>query len=201
MRRSRYVSFAFIAARAMAVAFFAGTGASPAFAQQRAGSTEPPAFILGTVSGDPGTTAGIPLYFTPGAGQPIRRVHLEVEFVSNSVKFAKAQKGAAAAVQDFDLAVEAKELPPDDKNIQRTRLNIDVTVTNSDRKKSLQEGLLSFLNFQVPTNAKAFAIELKPLTISAQDAANKPVKVTAEPGKIIIALPDEPMVGCFFFTH
>ena len=172
-------------------------GALPALAQQ---SGEPATVILGTVASDPGTTATIPLYYKPGAARSIRNVHLELEFVSNSVKFAKAEKGVAAETQNFDLAVNAKELPPDG-NIQRTRLSIDVSVADADAGKSLPEGLWTLLDFQVPADAKAFAIALNPIAVTAQDADKKPVKLMAEAGKIIVSVPDEPLAACFFFTH
>jgi hypothetical protein len=175
-------------------------GALPAFAQQ-SGATAESTLILGTVASDPGTTATIPLYYKPATAQFVRSVHLEVEFVSNSVKYAKAEKGVAAETQNFDLVVNAKELPPDDKNIQRTRLSIDVTVTDSDAKKSLPEGLWALLDFRVPTGAKAFAIALNPVTLTAQEGDRNPVKLTGEAGKVIVSVPDEPMAGCFFFTH
>jgi len=201
MGRSRFIPFTTTVIGAIAALIFSSFGSRAAVAQQGGGNNDPPAFILGTVSGDPGTIAGIPLYFKTGSGKPIRSAHLEVEFVSNSVKFAKANKGTASAVQDFDLTVDSNELPPDDKNIKRTRLTIDFAVKDSDSKKSLPEGLLSFLDFSVPTDAKSFSIELNPRVVSAQDAAKASVKVRGEAGKIIIALPDEPMAGCFFFTH
>jgi len=201
MGRSRYISFASTLMGAITALFLAGAGSWPAAAQQGGGYNEPPAFILGTVSGDPGTTAGVPLYFKTGGGKPVRSAHLEVEFVSNSVKFAKADKGTASAVEDFDLTADSKEFPPDDKNLKHTRISLDIAVKDSDPEKALPEGLLSFLNFDVPTDAKSFSIELNPRVVTAQDAAKAAVKVRAESGKIIIALPDEPMPGCFFFTH
>jgi hypothetical protein len=69
---------------------------------------------------------------------------MDVEFVSNSVKFMKAEKGTASTVQDFDLKVGSTELPPDAKNIHRTRLSIDLAVKDAGPKKGLPEGLLSF---------------------------------------------------------
>jgi len=186
-----------LASLALAGATILG-GTSPPLAQQSGGAGEPATVILGTVASDPGTTATIPLYYKPGAARSIRNVHLELEFVSNSVKFAKAEKGVAAETQNFDLAVNAKELPPDG-NIQRTRLSIDVSV--ADAGKSLPEGLWALLDFRVPTDAKAFAIALNTIAVTAQDADKKPVKLMAEAGKIIVSVPDEPLAGCFFFTH
>ena len=177
------------------------TDATQASASGKAGRQEPFSLILGTVASDPGTTAAIPLYYNLLPGDALRSVHLEIEFVSNSVKFDKAEKGPAAELQEYDLAVEVKELPPDDKKISRTRLAIDVSVADSDTKKTLPEGLWAFLNFRVPPEAQPFSISLKPVSVSAQDTSKKPVKVAAEEGKIIVSIPDVPLVGCFFFTH
>ena len=183
--------------RGAVITVLAGILASPLLAQK---NNAPPTFLIGTVAGDPGTSASIPLYFTPNASQPVHSIHLEVTFVSNSVKFDKAEKGTASAVQDFDLKVASTELPPE-QNLQHTKLDIQIGIADSDTKKTLPEGLLAFLNFNVPDNAKSFAIELKPVVIAALEPGKKPVKVSVEPGKIIVALPDAPMPGCFFFTH
>src|SRR5438477_6517676 len=118
MARSWPISAARVCFGVLAAMVVASALVSPAFAQKKSG---PPSFLLGTVAGDPGTTASIPLYFTPGEGQPVHSVHLEVVFVSNSVKFDKADKGTAAAVQDFTMTVDSKELPTE-QNLQHTKL-------------------------------------------------------------------------------
>lgn len=173
------------------------SGVSHAAALQ---DSDRPSLILGTVAGERGTSVTIPLYYKPGRGAAPRSLRLDVTFVSNSVKFAKAEKGIAAETQDFDLAVRAAELPPDN-NIVRTRLSIDVAVADADNKKVLPEGLWAFLEFRIPPEAKPFSISLEPSSVSAADAAKKPVEVAAEAGKIIVSVPDEPLAGCFFFTH
>jgi hypothetical protein len=157
--------------------------------------------VVGTVAGERGTTAAIPLYYEPAKNSRLRSLHLELDFVSNSIQFTQAEKGVAAQIQDFDLAVEAREFPPDDKKISRTRLTIDVSLDGAGSQISLPAGLLSFLNFRIPEDAKPFSISLNPVTVSAQDAAKKPVEVTAEAGKVIVSIPDAPLAGCFFFSH
>ncbi len=176
----------------------------PALAAAQASEARVPAnLILGTVASDRGTTATIPLYYQPAEDTPIRSLHLEVDFVSNSVKFAKAEKGIAAEIQDFDLVVETEELPPkeNDQELSRTRLKIDIAVVDSDPGKALPQGLWTFLEFRIPDDAKPFSISLTPASVSAQDEAGQPVEVTVEAGKVIVSVPDEPLVGCFFFTH
>ncbi|HWP85215.1 MAG TPA: hypothetical protein VNN17_08495 [Terriglobia bacterium] len=161
-------------------------------------ASESPTLILGTVASDPGTTATIPLYYQGASAQALRSVHLEVEFVSNSVKFSRAQKGAAAQVQDFDLVVEEREQPPDDKGIRRSRLTINVSAPSA---AALPEGLWAFLDFSVPPDAKAFSIALNPVVALARDTNGAAVSVVAEAGKIIVAVPEAPLATCFFFTH
>ncbi len=189
-----FVSLSGIAA--MALLLFPALAAAQA-SEARASAN----LILGTVASDRGTTATIPLYYQPAEETPIRSLHLEVDFVSNSVKFAKAEKGIASEVQDYELTVEAEELPPSDQDLSRTRLKIDIAVVDSDPSKALPQGLWTFLDFRIPEDAKPFAISLTPASVSAQDEAGQPVEVTVEAGKVIVSVPDEPLVGCFFFTH
>lgn len=182
----------------------AATSASGAQAPNSAGGeqNESATVSLGTVAVQVGSTATIPLYYSLGGSNPLRSFHMEVEFVSNSVKFTKAEKGVAAEAQEFDLAVEAKELPPDDKKIVRTHLNIDLSMGDADPSKSLPEGLWAYLYVDVPANAKAFSIVLTPTVVSAQDSSKKPVKVAGEAGKIIVSGPiGLPLPTCFFFNH
>jgi hypothetical protein len=183
--------------RALLASLLLVSGAAAAEAQQAADS---PLVILGTVAADPGTNATIPLYFKPKAGQALQGLHLEVVFVSNSVKFAKSEKGVASEMQNVELKLVPAELGAEG-NIRRTRLDIDVSVSGGAPDVSLPEGLLAFLDFRVPTDAKAFSIALNPQAVAGRDADGKPVALSAEAGKIIVSVPDAPMVGCFFFTH
>ena len=126
-----FVSLSGIAA--MALLLFPALAAAQA-SEARASAN----LILGTVASDRGTTATIPLYYQPAEETPIRSLHLEVDFVSNSVKFAKAEKGIASEVQDYELTVEAEELPPSDQDLSRTRLKIDIAVVDSEKVSQTQ---------------------------------------------------------------
>lgn len=176
--------------------------ASSALAQKAKSPTEPAGnLIVGTVAAERGTVAAIPIYYEPGKNGAIGRLDIELDFVSNSVKFARIEKGVASEGQTFEAKADAKEQPPDDKNIKHTRLNLSFALPEGATNKSLPSGLLAFLNFDVPPEAKPFSIALNPITVAAQDAAKKPAQVVAEAGKIIVSVPDEPLAGCFFFTH
>jgi hypothetical protein len=165
-----------------------GLCSSPGRAQEPARSGEPPHVILGTVSSDRGTTASIPLFYQPVAGQSVRSLHLEVQF-GNAVQFVSGQKGSASEAQDFDLAVKAAE----------GRLSIDVALQDADAGKALPEGQLASLDFRVPEDATAGSVPLVPAAVSAQDASKKQVKVIAEEGMIVIVT--APPVACFFYMH
>ncbi|MBI2819095.1 MAG: hypothetical protein HYX73_03875 [Acidobacteria bacterium] len=155
--------------------------------------------ILGTVAGERGTSVAIPLYYESKDNAAIRSVHLDVDFISNNVKFSKAEKGIAAEMQDYDLKAEAEPLPNDDQGRSRTRIKIDVAVAEAG--KALPQGLWSYLEFLIPPEAKPFAISLNPASVSAKDVSEKPAQVVAEAGKVIVSVPAEPLAGCFFFAH
>src|ERR1051326_4905320 len=110
--------------------------------------------IIGTVASELGTTAAIPLYYQPPKNSRVKKLHAELDYVSNSVKFDKAEKGVASSVEDFDLKVETKDLAPDDKTFTHTRLYVDVPLLRADPKKSVPEDLLPFLNFKIPPDTK-----------------------------------------------
>ena len=156
--------------------------------------------LIGTVASEVGTTAAIPIFYEP-AKNGVRSIRVVLDFVSNSVKFARAEKGVASEGAELEVKAQASELPPDDKKISHTRLTVEISAAGGDPKKALPSGLLAFLNFSIPENAKPFSISLNPISISAEDTAKKTVEVAAEPGKVIVSIPDAPLAGCFFFSH
>ena len=175
-------------------------------AEQTSGSGQRPAqqagtLILGTVAGDPGSSIAVPIYFKPSGDPSLRSLRVELEFVSNSVKFAKAEKAPASEERDLDLAVQVEELPRNEKNVQRTRLIVDVSVVDANAKRPLPAGVWGFLNFRISPEATPYNISMNPLSVSALDTSQKPVLVTVEKGNILVYAAELPMAGCFIFTH
>src|SRR5262245_3696612 len=78
-------------------------GLIPAFAQSKnaKAAADSAGLIIGTVASELGTTAAIPLYYQPPKNAKVKKIHAELDYVSNSVKFDKAEKGVASAVEDF----------------------------------------------------------------------------------------------------
>ena len=97
--------------------------------------------------------------------------------------------------------MSSTEAAPDDKNLKHTRISIDLASKDPDATKSLPDGILSFLDFDIPNEAKSYSIELKPVSFSAKNAASASVQLKVDAGKLIVALVDEPLAGGFFFTH
>lgn len=167
---------------------------------QRSGAATAPSVIFGTVAGDRGSLVGIPVYFKAGK-EKVRSISMAVDFISNSVKFDRADATPGASGQNLTLTVQAEDIPPGANKLPRTRLKIAAFVPDNAASDSLPDGLWTFLNFQVSPDAKPFAISLQLNSIAALSPASKPVVVSTEPGKVIVSGEDETMVGCFFFTH
>ncbi|MSO21476.1 MAG: hypothetical protein EXQ56_13665 [Acidobacteria bacterium] len=166
---------------------------------QTSSGPDSPTVIFGTVAGDRGTTVSIPVYFDAGK-TTINKISLAVDFISNSVKFDKADTGGAAEGEDITLNVQSEELLADSKGLPRTRLKIEASAPGAG-SKPLPDGLWIFLNFRLTPDAKPFAVSLQPNNVVATGTTGRPVKVATEAGKVIVSAEDETQIGCFFFTH
>jgi hypothetical protein len=145
----------------------------------------------------------IPMYFTPDPNTPLRSFAAEIEFVSNNLKFQKAEKGTL--LEDTGGTVESavSEGNPDAKGVTRSKAHVTVSLPGKQLQKGLPEGLVVYLVFQVSMQAKAFAIKLNTSVVSAQDMQDHKVsKVYAKSGIVSVELADtNPEAACFFFSH
>src|ERR1043166_7776745 len=70
-----------------------------AMAQEQAGKSDGeapegiPRVSLSEITANPGQSLMIPLYFTPDPQNPLRSFSVEIEYVSNSLKFNSAEPG------------------------------------------------------------------------------------------------------------
>ncbi len=166
---------------------------------QNSGELDSPTIILGTVAGDRGTTVSLPVYFKGGGGT-VSKLSFAVKFISNSVKFDKVDASGITPSQDLTVDIQPEDLPPEANGLPQTMLKINVSISGGD-SKPLPDGLWVFLAFRLTQEAKSFAVNMQPYNIEAIGLTGKPVKVLAEAGKVIVSSDDEPLVGCFFFTH
>ena len=164
-----------------------------------------PRVTLAELSGTPGASLMVPLYFTPDPKTPLRSFVVDIEFVSNNLKFQKASRGVAAEQSNADITTAVTDAPPDDKGVTRSKLRVTASLTSQASKEGLPDGLLAYLLFQISLEAKPFAIKLTPTVVSAEDLSTPPKKVSkvgTEPGLVTVEVLDVmPEATCFFFTH
>lgn len=164
-----------------------------------------PRVSVGEINGNPGSNLMVPLYFTPDPNKPLRSITVELDYVSNSLKFENAASGTAVEQAGATMKATLTEGKPDKNNVTRSKLRVDVEIPEGQTGKGIPDGLLSFLMFQVSTKAKPFAIRLNTKVLSAQTAAN-PSQTVADvgslPGMVVVEQGDVlPEATCFFFTH
>jgi hypothetical protein len=164
-----------------------------------------PRVALAEITGTPGANLMMPFYFTPDPKAPLRSVTVDIEFVSNNLKFEKASNGTAADQAGAAIATSVTEGKADDKGVTRSKLRVTASIADPNTKEGLPDGLLAYLLFQITLDAKPFAIKLIPTVVEAQDIQNpskKMAKVGADPGLVMVEVLDVmPEATCFFFTH
>jgi len=162
----------------------------------------PPRVAVGEISGTPGSSLMLPLYYTPDPKVPVKDISVEVEFVSNTLKFEKLSPGVAAEETGATVKGSVVEGKPDDKGIARSKLTITAALPADKAAAGLPDGLLAYLLFQVSLEAKPFAIRMVTKVNFANDPQSKPVKVNAQNGLVTLEMMDMmPEATCFFFTH
>ena len=196
-------------ATALLYAAVVGVFAQPSAAQdqEQKGPAKIPAISLAEITGTPGASLMVPLYFTPDPKTPLRSVTVDIEYVANSLEFQKASRGAAAEAANVEITTDVTIGKPDDKNIKRATLHVKAALTGSQPAGGLPDGLLAYLLFQVSLEAKPFAIKMTTAVSGAESMTTppKPVDVAQigkEDGLVVVnALDVMPEATCFFFTH
>ena len=182
-----------------------GQQTPPAGGRQEASAGAGPRVSVGEINGTPGAGLMVPLYFTPDPRAPLRSITVDIDYVSNSLKFQKASRGVVTEQVGADLSTTLTDGKPDAKNVTRSKLRVAVAIPEREPKQGLPEGLLAYLLFQVSTDAKAFAIRLNTSVVSAETIQNPPqkvAKVNTAPGLVVVELADMlPEGTCFFFNH
>jgi hypothetical protein len=160
---------------------------------------------IGEINGNPGSNLMVPLYFTPDPNKPLRSITIEIEYVSNSLKFQRAAAGLAVEQVGADISSTLTDGMPDARNVTRSKLRIAVAVPQSQPPRGIPDGLLSFLMFRVSSDARPFAIRLNTSVVAAETTQTPPQRVanvSTLPGLVVVEQGDMlPEATCFFFTH
>jgi hypothetical protein len=156
---------------------------------------------LGSTSGTPGTSTVVPIYFTPAENTVVRRLRLEVVFVSRNLKFARLDAGIAAELGKVELQTEVQE-GKNEQGLETSTLTLTATAPPS-AQKGIPAGLLGYLTFQINEGAPPATISLRASADAAESLGGKPVAdVRAFGAQVEVMAPGEqPMVVCFFFSH
>ncbi len=196
------LAFALLSAPlAMSQMNMGGPQATPAAVKE---DPPPPAprVAVGEITGTPGSMLMLPLYYTPDPKMPVKEITVDIDFVSNTLKFQKLSPGVAAEESGADVKGSVTEGKQDDKGVTRSKLTITASLPDAKAAAGLPDGLLAYLLFQVTLEAKPYAVRMNTVVTAAKDPTAKPVKVNAQNGLVVMELMDMmPEATCFFFTH
>lgn len=174
-------------------------------ARQSLASESVPRVSLGEITEAPGTIVRVPWYYTPDPQTPLRSLALQIDYVSNDLKFQRAEPDLVTEKAGAEVEATLTESTPDAKGVVRSQLRLTVSLREQQPKKGLPGGLLANLVFRISAQATIVSIALNTTVLSAEDIQTPPrrvAKVNAKAGRIVV-LPGEiiPQVTCFFFTH
>ena len=164
-----------------------------------------PRISLSEITGSPGASLMIPLYYTPSAAEPLRSITVDIDFVSNHLKFQKASLGVIPEGVGANVEATVTDGAPDAKGTVHSKVRVTISLTDKNPQKGIPEGLMAFLLYQVTMDAKPFTIKLTPALVSAEDLHTPPrkiAKISTVPGTVVVEVPDMlPEATCFFFSH
>jgi hypothetical protein len=163
---------------------------------QEEASKAAPRVALSELTGTPGASLMMPFYFTPDPSNALRSLEVDIEFISNNLKFQKASPGLAAEQVNAEVQASVTDGGTDAEGRAHSTLHIKATTT-----ESLPDGLLAYLLFQISLEAKPFRIRLTP-SVTATEPTLSAQQVAAEEGFVNVeALDVMPEATCFFFSH
>ena len=164
-----------------------------------------PRVELAELTGTPGASLMLPFYFTPDTNRPVKSLAVEIDYISNNLKFQKASIGLAAEQVNADIQTSVTDGQPNENGLVRSTLRVTTTVPASAGDAALPDGLLAYLLFQISLEAKPFSIRMVPKVVAAEASGSTPLEiadVASVPGIIsITALDVMPEATCFFFSH
>jgi hypothetical protein len=168
---------------------------------QEEASRAGPRVALSELTGTPGASLMMPFYFTPDPNNSLRSLEVDIEFVSNNLKFQKASPGLAAEQVNATVESSVIDGQPDENGRVYSKLHIKASVPNQAAGEGLPDGLLAYLLFQISLEAKPFRIRLTP-SVTATEPVLSAQQIATEEGFVNVeALDVMPEATCFFFSH
>jgi cohesin domain-containing protein len=175
----------------------------PAGRGQSAQATSATRLVLGSSSGEPGSTLVVPVYLSPAPNVEIGKVEIEVNYVAANMKFVKLDAGTSSDASNVELRSDVKD-GKNDKDVATQTVSIVAAVKSPETTKSgIPSGLLAFLTLELSKTARPANITLRTTATVTDLKTGKPItNLQTEEAKIeVLAEGAEPAVACFFFTH
>jgi hypothetical protein len=174
-----------------------------AASQGESSSSNPNAnVVLGGGTGSPGASVVVPIYVNPPKGTEIGQLKLQVTFVSVNLKYDKVESGIAAEMGDVGIKAETAA-GKNDKDVETTTLTVTATAPAGSPPKGIPPGLLAYIMLNVSDKGRLATIALRTKIEATEAGTNKALtNVTVADSSVEVVAPgDQPVVGCFFFTH
>ena len=170
-----------------------GFPSTPGAAQER---RPEPTLHGGFSTAKPGDPIDIPLSLS-GAEQPqIGSIRAELTYPKNALTFVRAESGLASEMAEADVRGTIQDASDEP--------NLSLLTVSIVPKKPLKPGILLYLKFRVPTEAKKGRVPLKVRSVQATRLDGAPLALAkGNDGTAEVFDRDEqiPQMGCFFFTH
>ena len=160
--------------------------------------------VLGNVSGPPGQSIVVPIYFTPAEGIKVGGLELVVDFISANLKFNRLDAAIAAEMANVQLKAETKQ-GKNDKGVETSTVRITASLPSSPASETgIPSGLLAYLTLQVGDDARPASITLGTTAKATELKTNNPIRnlqVIEAKVDVMVEGDSAPAVVCFFFTH
>ena len=155
-----------------------------------------PTLNVGFSTAQPGDPIDIPITLS-GTEQPqTGLIAVELTFPKPALTFVRADAGLAGEMAEADIQGKVRDAPNDSK--------LSVLTISLSARKPVKPGIVAYLKFHVPTEAKKGRVQFKVLSVKAATLSGAPQPLTkGRDGAVEVYDRDEevPQIGCFFFTH
>jgi len=151
---------------------------------------------VGFSTAQPGDPIDIPITLS-GAEQPqMGSITVELAFPKTALTFVRADAGLAGEMAEANVQGTVQNAPDDSK--------LSLLTISVPAKKPMKPGIVAYLKFRVPTEAKKGRVQFKVRSVKAASLAGAPQPLAkGRDGAVEVFDRDEevPQIGCFFFTH
>jgi Cohesin domain len=180
---------------------FCSIGKAQENSSRKSGENDSIRVSLGSVSGEPGESVIVPVYFTPNEGARVGKLSFRVTFVSANLKFDKVEPGIAAESGNVQLSHDLN-VERNDKGVETSTMDLQFTAPDS-AAAGIPSGLLAYIHLRINASGRPATITLRTTAEAAEVGTNRQLPLRLAPNATVevIAPGSELPVVCFFFSH